>query len=59
MGQRVVELELLEEYTYINEKRYRFKLRGKDIIVNVSAENVDEGIEKAIEVLKKIGLLPA
>jgi len=59
LGQRVVELELLEEYTYINEKRYRFKLRGKDIIVNVSAENVDEGIEKAIEVLKKIGLLPA
>lgn len=49
----------MEEYTYVNEKRYRFKLRGKDIIVNVSAENVDEGIEKAIEVLKKIGLLPS
>lgn len=49
----------MEEYTYANERRYRFKLRGKDVIVNVSAESVDEGIEKAIEVLKKIGLLPS
>jgi hypothetical protein len=54
-----VELELLEEYTYVNERRYRFKLRGTDIVINVSADNVDEGIEKAIEVLKKIGLLQA
>jgi hypothetical protein len=27
-------------------------------VINVSADNVDEGIEKAVEILKKIGLLP-
>jgi hypothetical protein len=57
-SRRAVELELLEEYTYANEKRYRFKLRGTDIVINVSADNVDEGMEKAVEILKKIGLLP-
>jgi hypothetical protein len=27
-------------------------------VINVSADNVDEGMEKAVEILKKIGLLP-
>lgn len=58
-SKKVVELDLVEEYVYGGEKRYRFKVRGTNIVVNVRADNVDEGVEKAIEVLKKIGYFNA
>jgi len=54
-NKKTVELDLVEEYFYLGEKRYRFRVKGTNIIVNVRADSVDEGIEKAIEVLKKIG----
>ncbi len=54
---KVVELDLLEEYVYAGEKRYRFKVRGTNIVVNVRADSVEEGVERAIEVLRKIGYL--
>ncbi len=54
---KVVELELIEEYVYAGEKRYRFKVRGTNVIVNVRADSVEEGIERAVEVLKKVGYL--
>ncbi|MEM1623205.1 MAG: hypothetical protein QXZ60_02205 [Sulfolobales archaeon] len=54
-SKKTVELDLIEEYVYWGEKRYRFRIKGTNIVVNVRADSVDEGIEKAIEVLKKIG----
>jgi len=56
-NKKTVELDLIEEYVYWGEKRYRFKVKGTNIIVNVRADSVDEGVEKAIEVLKKIGYI--
>lgn len=56
-GKKVVELELVEEYVYGGERRYRFKVKGTNMMINVRADSVDEGIERAIEVLKKIGYL--
>lgn len=56
-NKKIVELDLVEEYIYGGEKRYRFKVRGTNIVINVRADSVDEGIERAIEVLKKIGYL--
>lgn len=56
-SKKIVELDLVEECLYGTEKRYRFKVKGTNIVINVRADSVDEGIEKAIEVLKKIGYL--
>lgn len=55
MGKKVIELELVDEYVYMGEKRYRFKIKHTNIIINVRAENPEEGADKAIELLKKIG----
>jgi hypothetical protein len=52
---KVIELELVDEYVYRGERRYRFKVKGTNIVINVRAENPEEGADKAIEVLKKIG----
>lgn len=56
-SKRVVELDLVEEYVYAGERRYRFKVRGTNMMVNVRADSVEEGIERAVEILKKIGYL--
>lgn len=52
---RIIELDLVEEYLYAGEKRYRFRIRGTNIVINVRADSVEEGIERAVELLKKIG----
>lgn len=54
---KVVELDLLEEYVYAGERRYRFRVRGTNIVVNVRADSIEEGIERAVEVLRKVGYL--
>ena len=52
---KVVELDLIEEYLYLDEKRYRFRIRGTNIIINVRADSVEEGVERAVELLRRIG----
>jgi uncharacterized protein YegP (UPF0339 family) len=47
------DLELIEEYIYAGSHRYRFRLRGTNIVINVSAENLEDGVRKAIEIIKK------
>lgn len=54
-AKKVIELDLVEEYVYRGENRFRFRVRGTNLIVNVRADDINEGIEKAIEILKKIG----
>ncbi len=55
MEKKVIDLELIDEYVYMGEKRYRFKIKNTNIVINVRAENPEEGANKAIELLKKIG----
>ncbi|MCX8184921.1 MAG: hypothetical protein RMI56_00090 [Sulfolobales archaeon] len=54
---KTIELDLIEEYVYRGESRFRFKVRGTNLIVNVRAGDVNEAIEKAIEVLKRVGYI--
>ena len=57
MGAKSLELELVEEYVYGGKRRFRFKLKGTNFIVNVSAESMEDGVRRAIEVLKKLGVI--
>ncbi|MCD6084085.1 MAG: hypothetical protein J7J20_00935 [Desulfurococcales archaeon] len=52
-----VELELIEEYVYAGQHRFRFKVKNTNIILNVAADNLDEGVKKVIEIVNKLGLL--
>jgi len=51
-----VELELIEEYIYAGQHRYRFRIKDTNIVLNVAAENLDEGVKRAVELLKKLKL---
>ncbi len=51
-----IELELIEEYVYLGERRFRFKIKGTNVIINVKAESVEKGVEKALEIIRKIKL---
>ncbi len=51
-----VELELIEEYTFAGQHRFRFKVKNTNIILNVAAENLDEGVKKAVELLSRLRL---
>ncbi len=53
----MVELEFVEEYTLPNgEKRFRFRVKGTSIYINVSASNPDEARQKALKLVKDIEL---
>ncbi len=52
-----VEFELVEEYYYAGQHRFRLKVRGTSITVNVAADNLDEAVEKAFEILRSSGAL--
>ena len=49
-----VEFELLEEFIINNEHRFRIKIRGTNIILNVSADSLEEAVKKALEIIKKL-----
>ncbi len=50
-------LELVEEYTAVDERRYRFLVKGRRIVINVSAGSLDEAWEKAKRIARSLGLL--
>ena len=52
----MVELELIETYELVGEKRYRFRIKGTKIVVNVAAENESEAVEKALKLIKDLEL---
>ncbi len=47
------EFEVVEEYFLNGERRFRLKVRGTNLIVNVTADNVDEAASKAAGLLDK------
>jgi len=51
------DLKLLEEYMAVDERRYRFLVGGKRIIINVSANSLKEAWEKAERLARSLGLL--
>ncbi len=48
------DFELIEEYELMGEKRFRLRLRATNIVFNVSASSLDEAIEKAVEMAKRM-----
>ena len=50
------DLKLIETYQLIDETRYRICVKGTNIIVNVSAPNEDQALEKALSILIQAGL---
>ncbi|MET1102270.1 MAG: hypothetical protein ABWW69_07340 [Pyrodictiaceae archaeon] len=49
-------LELVESYELLGEKRYRFKVKGLNVIINVSADNTTDALKKAYKILKELEL---
>ncbi len=51
-----LELELIEEYELMGEKRYRFKIKDTKIVINVAAQNLEEAREKASKIIRDLKL---
>ena len=51
-----IELELIEEYIINNERRFRVRIKGTNIILNVSAETLEEAAKKALDIINKLGI---
>ena len=49
-------LELIEEYEFAGQHRMRFRIKGTNVIINVSASSIEEGVKKAMEIIRKTGI---
>jgi len=56
MGSKGIELELIEEYELLGEKRFRFRIKGTNIIINVGANGLEEAKEKALKIIEDMRL---
>ena len=57
VGSREVELELIEEYELLGERRFRFRIKGTNIVINVGASKLEEAKEKAIKIIEDMHLI--
>ncbi len=55
-GSGRVELEVVERYTLLGEERWRIRVKGTRITVNVAASSAEEAISKALEILSRTGV---
>ncbi len=46
------ELEFIEEYMIEGRKRFRFKVKNTNVVINVSAKTIEEAKQKAQNMLK-------
>ena len=51
-----LELEIVEDYELLGEKRYRLRIKGTSIYLNVSANNEREALEKAQNMIRELQL---
>jgi len=56
VGVKNIELELIEEYELLGEKRFRFRIKGTNIVINVGASRLDEAKEKAMKIIEDMRL---
>ena len=50
----MVELEIIEEYLLEGERRYRVRVKGTRIVLNVGASSPEEALEKAARLYERI-----
>lgn len=48
------ELEVVDEYILHGERRFRVRVKGTRIVVNVAADSVGEALEKAKVILDRV-----
>ena len=51
-----IELEIVEKYELLGEKRYRVRIKGTSIYLNVAANNEQEAINKANKMIRELSL---
>ena len=51
-----IELELIEEYDLMGEKRFRFLIKGTNIVINVSAPSLEQARVKAAQIARDVGV---
>ncbi len=51
-----IELEIVEKYELLGEKRYRLRIRGTSIYLNIAANNEEEAINKANKMIRELSL---
>jgi len=54
-----VEFEVVETYLLEGRRRFRLRVKGTNIIVNVEAEDEEEAARRAMRVLEKSRILDA
>ncbi|MCS7112304.1 MAG: hypothetical protein N3D82_05860 [Ignisphaera sp.] len=54
----VIELTLVDVYRYegLPGKRFRFRVKGTRVYINVLADELDEAVKKAEEIVKRLEL---
>ncbi len=57
MTDNKAELEIIEEYTLDGKKRFRIRIKGLNIVFNLSASSPHEAASKAAELAVKLGLV--
>ncbi len=50
-------LEIVEEYVIDGEKRFRVRVKGTKIVLNVSASSPHEAATKAADLAMKLGIV--
>ncbi len=48
------ELEVVESYKMLGEPRFRVKVKGTNIVINVHASSEEEALKKAREILNDL-----
>ena len=48
------DLEVVDEYILQGERRFRVRVKGTRIVVNVAADSVGEALEKAKVILDRV-----
>jgi len=51
-----LEFEVVEEYSLLGEPRYRVKVKGTNVVINVKAHSKEEAIAKARRIAETVSL---
>jgi len=50
------DFEVIEEYYQHGVRRFRIRVRGSNVVINVAADSLEEALEKARRMAERIGV---
>lgn len=56
MNEKGIVLELVEEYIIDGERRFKLRIKGTNLVFNVSGDNLEEAAKRAISMVKSLKL---